>query len=67
VAIGLPPRRINEIVHGKRRVAAETALRPGRYFGTSDVFWFNLQTRYDPEIEKDARDSFDIIEPSQSA
>ncbi|MFI5501794.1 HigA family addiction module antitoxin [Nocardia asteroides] len=54
VAIGVPPRRINEIVHGKRRITADTALRLGRYFGTSDIFWLNLQNRYDLEIERDA-------------
>ena len=53
VAIGVPPRRINEIVHGKRRVTADTALRLARYFGTTDRFWLNLQTRYDLEVEKD--------------
>jgi addiction module HigA family antidote len=53
VAIGVPPRRINEIVHGKRRITADTALRLARYFGTADRFWLNLQTRYDLEIEKD--------------
>ncbi len=54
VAIGVPPRRINEIVHGKRRITADTALRLSRYFGTSDLFWVNLQNRYDLEIERDA-------------
>lgn len=44
VAIGVPPRRINEIVHGKRRITAHTALRLARYFGTTDRFWLNLQT-----------------------
>jgi addiction module HigA family antidote len=53
VAIGVPPRRINEIVHGKRRVSADTALRLARYFGTTDRFWLNLQNRHDLEIEKD--------------
>jgi addiction module HigA family antidote len=53
VQIGVPPRRINEIVHGKRRVTADTALRLARYFGTTDRFWLNLQTRFDIEIEKD--------------
>ena len=53
VAIGVPPRRINEIVHGKRRVTADTALRLARYFGTTDRFWLNLQTRYDLEVQKD--------------
>ena len=49
----MPPRRVNEIVHGKRSITANTALRLARYFGTSDRFWTNLQTRYDLEIEKD--------------
>jgi addiction module HigA family antidote len=53
VAIGVPPRRINEIVHGKRRITADTALRLAKYFGTTDRFWLNLQTRYDLEVEKD--------------
>lgn len=53
VEISVPPRRINEIVHGKRRITADTALRLARYFGTTDLFWLNLQTRYDLETEKD--------------
>jgi antitoxin HigA-1 len=52
-AVDVPPRRINEIVHGQRRVTADTALRLSRYFGTSERFWLNLQARYDLEIEKD--------------
>lgn len=51
--IGVPPRRINEIVHGKRGITADTALRLSRYFGLSERFWMNLQSRYDLEIEKD--------------
>jgi addiction module HigA family antidote len=51
--IGVPARRINEIVHGQRRVSADTALRLARYLGTSERFWMNLQIRYDLEIEKD--------------
>jgi addiction module HigA family antidote len=51
--ISVPPRRINEIVHGKRAITANTALRLARYFGTSEQFWMNLQSRYDLEIEKD--------------
>jgi antitoxin HigA-1 len=43
VAIGVPPRRINVIVHGKRRISTGTALRLARYFGTSERFWLNLQ------------------------
>ncbi len=50
--ISVPPRRINEIVHGKRAVTADTALRLARYFGTSERFWMNLQIRFDLEIEK---------------
>jgi len=53
VAIGVPPRRINEIVHGKRRVSADTALRLARYFATSERFWMNLQGRYDLEVQRD--------------
>ena len=53
VAIGVPPRRINEIVHGKRRISADTALRLARFFGTSERFWMNLQVRYDLEAERD--------------
>ena len=49
----VPPRRINEIVHGKRSITADTALRLARYFGTSERFWLNLQTHYDLEVEKD--------------
>ena len=51
--IGVPARRINEIVHGKRSITADTALRLARYFGTSERFWMNLQSRYDLEVEKD--------------
>lgn len=51
--ISVPPRRINEIVHGERSVTADTALRLARYFGTSDRFWVNLQARYDLEVAKD--------------
>ncbi|MGH3976927.1 MAG: HigA family addiction module antitoxin, partial [Pseudonocardiaceae bacterium] len=47
VAIGVSPRRINEIVHGKRRISADTALRLARYFGTTERFWLNLQGRHD--------------------
>jgi addiction module HigA family antidote len=50
----VPPRRINEIVRGMRAISADTALRLARYFGTSERFWLNLQTRYDLEIEKDS-------------
>jgi addiction module HigA family antidote len=53
VSIHVPPRRINEIVHGKRRITADTALRLARFFGTSDLFWLNLQARYDLEVESE--------------
>jgi antitoxin HigA-1 len=67
-SIGVPPRRINEIVHGKRRVTADTALRLARYFGTTDRFWLNLQTRFDLEVEKDHLGaSLEAIRPLQSA
>ena len=49
----VPPRRINEIVHGKRGVSADTALRLARYFGTSERFWLNLQAQYDLDVERD--------------
>jgi antitoxin HigA-1 len=51
--ISVHPRRINEIVHGKRAISADTALRLSRYFGLSERYWLNLQSRYDLEIEKD--------------
>ncbi len=52
-AIGVPPRRINEIVHGKRRITPETGLRMSRALGLSDRFWLNIQLDYDIEVEKD--------------
>jgi len=51
VSIGVPPRWINEIVHGKRGITADTALRLARYFGTSAEFWINLQSHYELELE----------------
>jgi addiction module HigA family antidote len=51
--ISVPPRRINEIVHGKRSISADTALRLGRVFGISPQFWLNLQNRFDLEITED--------------
>ena len=51
--VGVHPRRINEIVHGKRSVTADTALRLSRYFGMSERFWLNLQASYDLELHKD--------------
>lgn len=66
--ISVPARRVNEIVHGQRRISADTALRLARYFGTSERFWMNLQTRYDLEIEKDRLgDALDEIHPLSAA
>ncbi len=50
----VPPRRINEIVHGLRAISADTALRLGKFFGNSPEFWLNLQTKYDLELQEDA-------------
>ena len=49
----VPARRIGDIVRGLRRITPDTALRLSRYFGTSEGFWLNLQTRFDLEVEKD--------------
>jgi addiction module HigA family antidote len=54
--INVPARRINEIIHGKRSITADTALRLSRYFSLSERFWLNLQTRYDIETQKDKLD-----------
>lgn len=51
--LGVPPRRINEIVHGKRRVTADTALRLARFFGMSAEFWLGLQMDYELDVESD--------------
>src|SRR5271155_1002224 len=68
LAIGVPPRRINEIVHGKRRITADTALRMARYFGTTERFWLNLQSRYDVEVERDRLlRTLEQIQPLRSA
>jgi antitoxin HigA-1 len=67
-AVDVPARRINEIVHGQRRISADTALRLSRYFGTSERFWLNLQARYDLEIEKDRLGTaLDEIQPLSAA
>jgi addiction module HigA family antidote len=66
--LAVPARRINEIVHGQRRISADTALRLARYFGTSERFWMNLQTRYDLEVEKDRLGTtLDDIRPLSAA
>ncbi|MHA6524174.1 HigA family addiction module antitoxin [Tessaracoccus sp. G1721] len=68
VAIGVPPRRINEIVHGKRGITADTAIRLARYFGTSEEFWMNLQSHYELRIERRAlRDKVAAIQPLAQA
>jgi antitoxin HigA-1 len=51
----VPPRRINEIVHGKRGITIDTALRLARHFGTSVEFWINIQTHYELEVAEDNR------------
>lgn len=64
VEIGVPPRRINEVVHAKRAVSADTALRLARYFGTSEEFFANLQERYDLDVAKRSLGSaLDAITP----
>ena len=68
VAIGVPPRRINEIVHDKRGITADTAMRLAKYFGTSAEFWMNLQAHY--ELRTQARDlesQLALIKPLQTA
>mgnify|MGYP005815731693 CR=1 FL=1 len=68
VSIGVPPRRINEIVHGKRGVTADTAIRLARYFGTSEEFWMNLQSNYELRLERRAlRDRVEAITPLRVA
>jgi antitoxin HigA-1 len=68
VSIKVPPRRINEIVHGKRRITADTALRLARYFGTSDQFWVNLQAQHDLDVELERHgDEIARIEPLAAA
>jgi addiction module HigA family antidote len=68
VSIGVPPRRINEIVHGKRGISADTAIRLARYSGTSEEFWMNLQSNYELRLERRAlRDKVAEITPLQVA
>jgi len=68
VSIGVPPRRVNEIVHGKRAITADTALRLGKYFGTTAQFWLNLQTHYDLDRAEDrAAEQIAAIEPMRHA
>ena len=66
--LNVPARRINEIVHGERRITADIALRLARFFGSSEQFWMNLQARYDLEIERDRLGAtLDDIRPSETA
>lgn len=68
MAIGVPPRRINEIVHGKRGITADTALRLGKYFGIEPQFWLNLQGRYELEVAEDSiAEEVNRIEPLEVA
>ena len=68
VAIGVPPRRINEIVHGKRSITADTALRLSKYFGTSAQFWLNLQDQYSLDVEEgQIQAELDAIQPLKIA
>ena len=68
VSIGVPPRRINEIVHGKRAITADTALRLGRYFGVEPQFWLTLQGRYELELAQErVADQVAEIKPLQAA
>ncbi|MDH5152658.1 HigA family addiction module antitoxin [Kocuria palustris] len=64
VSIGVPPRRINEIVHGKREISEDTAFRFARYFGTYEEFWMNLQSNHELRLERRAlRDMVAAITP----
>lgn len=68
VSIGVPPRRINEIVHGKRAITSDTALRLGKYFGIDPRFWTNLQAQYDLEVaEEKIADQLAQIKPLKTA
>ena len=65
--IGAPPSRINEIVHGKRGITADTAVRLAKYFGTSAELWMNLQSHYELRLERRAlREQLENIVPLQS-
>jgi len=68
VSVGVPPRRINEIVHGKRGITADTALRLAKYFGTSPQFWLGLQAQYDLDVAEDkVLAEIESIQPLQAA
>jgi addiction module HigA family antidote len=61
--IGVPARRINEIVHGKRAITPDTALRLGKYFGITAQFWLNLQARYELQRAERSSDFLADIQP----
>lgn len=68
VSIGVPPRRINEIVHGKRGITADTAIRLAKYFGTSAELWMNLQTNYELRLQRRAlQETISTITPLEVA
>lgn len=68
VSIGVPPRRINEIVHDKRGITADMAIRLARYFGTSEEFWMNLQSNYELRWQRRAlKNTVEAISPLQVA
>lgn len=68
VSIGVSPRRINEIVHGKRGITADTAVRLARYFGMSAELWMNLQSQYELRLERRAlREQLETIVPLRTA
>lgn len=68
VSIGVPPWRINEIVHGKRGITADTAVRLAKYFGTPAKLWMNLQSQYELRLERRAlREQLEAIAPLQTA
>ncbi|WP_084129011.1 HigA family addiction module antitoxin [Demequina sp. NBRC 110055] len=68
VAIGVAPRRINEIVHGKRGITADTAVRLGAYVGTTADYWMNLQSHYELRLERRAlREQVAAITPVEVA
>ncbi|MCG7268374.1 HigA family addiction module antitoxin [Corynebacterium sp. ACRQJ] len=68
VSIGVPPRRINEIVHGKRAVTADTALRLAKFFEMRPQFWLGLQTQYDLDVAEDKiLAEIERIQPVQAA
>lgn len=68
VSIGVPPRRINESVHGKRAITADTALRLGRYFAIDPQFWLNLQSHYQLQLDEDrVGEQISAIAPLQTA